>query len=59
MEDGWVDRGRLICPWHGSQFDVVLEAHADEEERDLVPPPALVDLSDAELVGRGARHLVG
>ncbi|WP_370759864.1 Rieske (2Fe-2S) protein [Mycolicibacter arupensis] len=22
MEDGWVDRGRLVCPWHGSQFDV-------------------------------------
>ncbi len=22
MEDGWVDRGRIVCPWHGSQFDV-------------------------------------
>lgn len=22
MEDGWVDRGRVVCPWHGSQFDV-------------------------------------
>ncbi|RRR47950.1 DUF2231 domain-containing protein [Mycolicibacter terrae] len=22
MEDGWVDRGRLVCPWHGSQFDL-------------------------------------
>lgn len=21
MEDGWVDRGRVVCPWHGSQFD--------------------------------------
>lgn len=21
MEDGWLDRGRLVCPWHGSQFD--------------------------------------
>lgn len=20
MEDGWVDRGRLVCPWHGSWF---------------------------------------
>lgn len=23
MEDGWLDRGRLVCPWHGSQFDAV------------------------------------
>jgi nitrite reductase/ring-hydroxylating ferredoxin subunit len=22
MEDGWCDRGRLVCPWHGSQFDM-------------------------------------
>jgi nitrite reductase/ring-hydroxylating ferredoxin subunit len=22
MTDGWVDRGRLVCPWHGSRFDV-------------------------------------
>ncbi|ORV15448.1 (2Fe-2S)-binding protein [Mycobacterium celatum] len=22
MADGWVDRGRLVCPWHGSRFDV-------------------------------------
>lgn len=21
MADGWVDRGRVVCPWHGSQFD--------------------------------------
>lgn len=21
MADGWLDRGRLVCPWHGSQFD--------------------------------------
>ncbi|MGV0633089.1 Rieske 2Fe-2S domain-containing protein [Mycolicibacillus trivialis] len=21
MGDGWLDRGRLVCPWHGSQFD--------------------------------------
>ncbi len=20
MADGWVDRGRLVCPWHGSWF---------------------------------------
>ncbi|KKC04302.1 Rieske 2Fe-2S domain-containing protein [Mycobacterium nebraskense] len=20
MSDGWVDRGRLVCPWHGSWF---------------------------------------
>lgn len=23
MSDGWVDRGRIVCPWHGSRFDVV------------------------------------
>ncbi len=22
MQDGWVDRGRIVCPWHGSQFEV-------------------------------------
>lgn len=22
MADGWLDRGRVVCPWHGSQFDV-------------------------------------
>jgi nitrite reductase/ring-hydroxylating ferredoxin subunit/uncharacterized membrane protein len=22
MSDGWVDRGRIVCPWHGSRFDV-------------------------------------
>jgi nitrite reductase/ring-hydroxylating ferredoxin subunit/uncharacterized membrane protein len=22
MSDGWIDRGRLVCPWHGSRFDV-------------------------------------
>jgi nitrite reductase/ring-hydroxylating ferredoxin subunit/uncharacterized membrane protein len=21
MCDGWVDRGRVVCPWHGSRFD--------------------------------------
>lgn len=21
MADGWIDRGRLVCPWHGSQFE--------------------------------------
>lgn len=22
MADGWVDRDRLVCPWHGSRFDL-------------------------------------
>ncbi len=22
MGDGWVDRDRIVCPWHGSRFDV-------------------------------------
>jgi nitrite reductase/ring-hydroxylating ferredoxin subunit len=22
MSDGWVDRGHIVCPWHGSRFDV-------------------------------------
>jgi nitrite reductase/ring-hydroxylating ferredoxin subunit/uncharacterized membrane protein len=21
MSDGWVDRGRVVCPWHGSRFE--------------------------------------
>ncbi len=21
ISDGWIDRGRIVCPWHGSQFD--------------------------------------
>lgn len=20
MNDGWIDRGRIVCPWHGSRF---------------------------------------
>lgn len=20
MSDGWIDRGRIVCPWHGSRF---------------------------------------
>jgi nitrite reductase/ring-hydroxylating ferredoxin subunit len=23
MSDAWIDRGRIVCPWHGSQFEVV------------------------------------
>jgi nitrite reductase/ring-hydroxylating ferredoxin subunit/uncharacterized membrane protein len=22
MADGWVDRGRIVCPWHGSRFKI-------------------------------------
>jgi nitrite reductase/ring-hydroxylating ferredoxin subunit/uncharacterized membrane protein len=21
MDDGWIDRGRIVCPWHGSRFE--------------------------------------
>lgn len=35
-------------------FLTVLSAHAEEEERDLIPPPAPVDLSHDELVALGA-----
>jgi hypothetical protein len=34
-------------------FKTVLDAHADEEERDLVPPPPPVDITDAELDALG------
>jgi hypothetical protein len=37
--------------WHS--FATVLEAHADEEERDMIPVPASVHISDAELVELG------
>jgi nitrite reductase/ring-hydroxylating ferredoxin subunit len=23
MSDGWVDRGRVVCPWHGSRFECI------------------------------------
>ncbi|HTM85487.1 MAG TPA: hemerythrin domain-containing protein [Mycobacterium sp.] len=36
-----------------NSFLTVLEAHADEEERDLVPPPTPVDLSESELEDLG------
>ena len=32
-----------------NSFKTVLEAHADEEERDLIPAPPEVELTDAEL----------
>ncbi|MGV0633090.1 hemerythrin domain-containing protein [Mycolicibacillus trivialis] len=35
-------------------FLTVLEAHADEEERDLIPPPAPVKLTEAQLEDLGA-----
>lgn len=44
---------RHVDEWNS--FLTVLEAHADEEERDLVPPPAPVDLSDTELEELGNR----
>lgn len=34
-------------------FATVLEAHADEEERDMIPVPPSVQISDAELVELG------
>ncbi|MGH3723247.1 MAG: hemerythrin domain-containing protein [Mycobacterium sp.] len=38
-----------------NSFLTVLEAHADEEERDLIPPPAPVNLTDAELEDLGQK----
>lgn len=35
-------------------FKIVLEAHADEEERDMIPVPASVEISDDELDALGA-----
>lgn len=37
--------------WHS--FATVLEAHADEEERDMIPVPPSVKISDAQLVELG------
>ena len=36
MEDGWADRGRLVCPWHGSWFAT--------ESGDVVRGPAAAPL---------------
>lgn len=38
-----------------NSFATVLEAHADEEERDMIPVPAPVQISDAELLTLGER----
>ncbi|MEB3020706.1 hemerythrin domain-containing protein [[Mycobacterium] crassicus] len=47
------DSPHHVDEWNS--FLTVLEAHADEEERDLVPPPAPVDLTDSELEDLGSR----
>lgn len=39
--------------WHS--FATVLEAHADEEERDMIPVPPSVTITDDELVGLGEK----
>jgi nitrite reductase/ring-hydroxylating ferredoxin subunit/uncharacterized membrane protein len=36
MADGWVDRGRLVCPWHGSWFET--------ESGDVIRGPAAAPL---------------
>ena len=36
-----------------NSFKTVLEAHADEEERDLIPAPPEVHITDAELEDLG------
>lgn len=38
-----------------NSFKTVLEAHADEEERDLIPAPPRVQISDAELDALGEK----
>lgn len=38
-----------------NSFKTVLEAHADEEERDLIPAPPEVKISDAELEELGEK----
>jgi len=51
-------RTPATAPHHVDEWNSflrVLEAHADEEERDLVPPPAPIDLTDSELEELGNR----
>ncbi|OBF80236.1 (2Fe-2S)-binding protein [Mycobacterium sp. 852002-51163_SCH5372311] len=36
MADGWVDRGRIVCPWHGSWFEA--------ESGDVLRGPAAAPL---------------
>ena len=28
MADGWIDRGRIVCPWHGSRFAMCVGCRA-------------------------------
>ncbi|TVS89652.1 Rieske 2Fe-2S domain-containing protein [Mycobacterium helveticum] len=44
MADGWVDRGRLVCPWHGSWFS------ADSGEVLRGPSAAPLPCYEARLV---------
>jgi hypothetical protein len=41
-----------------NSFKTVLEAHGDEEERDLIPAPPEVKISDAELEELGNKMAV-
>lgn len=61
IEEGWLYRGQLVCPWHGSRFDPdggtatgsTLDHHAGEEETEMFPHVKSA-LSAAELdeIGR-------
>lgn len=49
-------RTPVTAPNHEDEwisFLTVLDAHADEEERDMIPPPAPVELSDTQLEDLG------
>jgi nitrite reductase/ring-hydroxylating ferredoxin subunit len=46
MADGWVDRGRVVCPWHGSRFECA--------SGEVVRGPATAALPTYETRIRGA-----
>jgi nitrite reductase/ring-hydroxylating ferredoxin subunit/uncharacterized membrane protein len=62
MADGWVDRGRIVCPWHGSWF----EAESGEVVRGPAAAPlpcyqarlvdGMVEVRGGEQAGLGGRE---
>ncbi len=60
MSDGWVDRGRLVCPWHGSRFDICSGAVLRGPSAAPLPRyQTRVNNGMIELRGAGRRVLAG
>jgi nitrite reductase (NADH) small subunit len=43
LSDGYIDKGRVVCPWHGWTFDLKTGEQHKGEARVRVFPAAIVD----------------